>query len=215
VKGFLHRHNHDPIKEAFLHDEGLARQRTGSTVHRYANPAEGHCEGKTLAHPANSFTMLGTGLLRFLPHHDTFFMVFLLLSITTSILFGIALTQPEMSYGRSKSKPGLFSENRKDPFSLPPRIHLLSKGGSFPATKGRLSTKETKPSSPPITVKAILISDRIRLASIDRHILTVGDSIHDEKILEIKNDRVILGKGNNLRTLFLSQSPIQITVEDK
>ena len=215
MKGFLHRHNHDPIEGAFLHDEVLACQQTGSTVHRYCNPVEGHCEGKALAHPANSFTMLGTGLRRFLPHHDTFLMVFLLLSITTSILFGITLTQPEMSYGQSKFKPGLFSENRRDPFSLPPRVHLLSKGGSLSATKGSLSTKEIKPSSPSIRLKAILISDRIRLASIDRYIVTVGDSIHDEKILEIKKDRVILGKGNNLRTLLLSQSPIQITVEDR
>jgi hypothetical protein len=74
---------------------------------------------------------------------------------------------------------------------------------------------EIKPSSPSLKVKAILISDRIRLASVDRYIVTVGDSIRDEKILEIRDDRVILGKGNNIRTLLLYQSPVQITVEDR
>ena len=67
----------------------------------------------------------------------------------------------------------------------------------------------------PLKVNAILIGDRIRLASIDRHIVTVGDSIHDEKILEIKNDQVILGKGDKKRILLLSQSPVQLTIEGK
>ena len=67
----------------------------------------------------------------------------------------------------------------------------------------------------PLKVKAILISDRIRLALIDRHIVTVGDSIQDEKVLEIKTDRVILGKGDQKRTLLLSQSPVLLTVEEK
>jgi hypothetical protein len=62
-------------------------------------------------------------------------------------------------------------------------------------------------------VKAILISDHARLALIDRHIVTVGDSIHGEKVLEINTDRVILGKGEQKRTLLLSQSPVRLTVE--
>jgi hypothetical protein len=146
---------------------------------------------------------------------DFLLTVFLLFSITTCILFEITLTEPKMGYGQSKLKPGLSPEDRRDPFSLPPRVHLRSRGDTLSVTKGSLSTKEIKPSSPSLKVKAILISDRIRLASIDRYIVTVGDSIRDEKILEIKNDRVILGKGNNLRTLLLYQSPIQITVEDR
>jgi hypothetical protein len=64
-------------------------------------------------------------------------------------------------------------------------------------------------------VKAILIADHIRLALIDRHIVTIGDSIHDEKVLEIKTDRVILGKGDKKRMLPLSQSPVPLTVEEK
>jgi hypothetical protein len=53
------------------------------------------------------------------------------------------------------------------------------------------------------------------LALIDRHIVAVGDTIHDEKILEIKTDRVILGKGDQKRTLLLSQSAVLLTVEER
>ncbi|NWF91287.1 MAG: hypothetical protein HXY46_00080 [Syntrophaceae bacterium] len=106
----------------------------------------------------------------------------------------------------------------RDPFSLPPGVRLLSKGDSAPATKGPLQTSERGPaslSSSPLRVKAILISDHIRLASIDRHIVTVGDSIQGERILEIENDRVILGKGDKKRTLYLFQGAISLRVEEE
>ena len=54
-------------------------------------------------------------------------------------------------------------------------------------------------------VKAILIGDHARLALIDRHIVTIGDSIHGEKVLEIKTDRVILGKGDKKDPSFISE----------
>jgi hypothetical protein len=214
VKLFLNRLN-DPIKGTFLHDKALACRQTGVTVQSHCNPTEGHCEGKACGNLTSFFTLFGTKLRRFFPHHDTLFTMFLLFSITTCILFGITLTEPKMGYSQSKLKPGLSPEDGRDPFSLPPRVHLLSKGDTLSVTKGSFSTREIKPSSPSLKVKAILISDRIRLASIDRYIVAVGDSIRDEKILEIKNDRVILGKGNNKRALLLYQSPVQITVEDR
>jgi hypothetical protein len=43
----------------------------------------------------------------------------------------------------------------------------------------------------------------------------VGDRIDDERVLEIKPDRVILGKGDRRRTLLLHQSPVQLTTEEK
>ena len=127
--------------------------------------------------------------------------------VITCILLGISLIEPTMAHGQMR-----------DPFSLPAGIHLLSKNGTSVGPKGTPLTSEAMPadiSPPPPKLNAILISDRIRLASIDRHIVTVGDSIHEEKVLEIKSDRVILGKGDKRRTLLLSQSPIQLTVEEK
>ena len=144
--------------------------------------------------------------------------VLMLIFLISCILFEITLIEPMMAYGQSIGKTGLSQESGRNPFVLPSGVRLLSQSDTASVTKGALSTMEIKPmdSSPPsLKVNAILISDRIRLASIDQHIVTVGDSIHDEKILEIKNDRVILGKGDKKRTLLLSQSPVQLTVEER
>ena len=112
--------------------------------------------------------------------------------------------------------------HERNPFLLPLGVHLHSpsKGRGAPETKEAVHKGEAKsldiPSEippAPLRVKAILIGDRIRLAVIDRYILTVGDSINDEKLLTIETDRVILGKGEQKRTLLLSQSHLPIIVE--
>jgi len=117
---------------------------------------------------------------------------------------------PMTAYGQSKEKMGLSQEFRRDPFLLPSDIHFLSKNVSVP---GKSETKPINTSPLPLKVNAILISDHIRLASIDRNIVTIGDSIYDERVLEIKADQVVLGKGDKKRTIFLDQSPIKLTVE--
>ena len=140
--------------------------------------------------------------------------------ITTPILLSIALFEPVSAHGQSMGKIGPFRGSYRDPFVFPPGVRLLSKNGTpsvikGAASSGTTSTTEIKPIEIPLRVNAILISEHSRLASIDRHIVTVGDSIHDEKILEIEKDRVIVGKGDKKRTLLLSQSPVQLTVEEK
>jgi hypothetical protein len=138
--------------------------------------------------------------------------------ITIIILGGITLMDPIAVNGQSKGRFILSQESVRDPFLLPPGVHLLSKTGTVLGAKGTSSRSEGQPNDilpPPFKVKAILIGDPIRLASIDRYILTVGDSIYGEKVLEIKTDRVILGKGDKKRTLLLDQSPIKLTVEEK
>jgi hypothetical protein len=142
--------------------------------------------------------------------------IFLTLTfITAYILLGIALIEPMMAYGQPTGKLTLSQESGRDPFVLPSGVRLLSKSDTNSVTKGTSPTTEIKQMDIPLKVNAILISDRIRFASIDRHIVTVGDSIHDERVLEIKNDRVILGKGDKKRILLLSQSPVQLTIEGK
>ena len=109
-------------------------------------------------------------------------------------------------------------EARRDPFLLPDGIHPLSKNDTILGTKGTLPKLEMKSNDlppPSLKVKAILISDHIRLALIDSHIVMVGDAIHHEKVLEINTDRVVLGKGDQKRTLLLSQSPVFLTVEER
>jgi hypothetical protein len=198
-----------------MYAEVPACRQTGLPLRRRGNPAkslQGHSLGQSQDSPLALFR---TGLRHCSPHNDTLFTILILLSITTSILFGITLIEPIMVYSQSKEKPVLSHEFRRDPFSLPSSVHLLSKSQTPSVTKGRFSTKEIKPVAPPLKINAILISNYIRLASIDRHIVTIGDMIQDEKILEIKEDRVILGKGDKERTLLLPQSPIQLTVEDR
>ena len=141
----------------------------------------------------------------------------IILILIIAIVFigdGMALMNPIAVNGQSKERSILSQESGRDPFLLPSRVHLLSKVGTASGTRGGRSGTDNRPNEDPMKVKAILISDYVRLALIDRHIVTVGDSIRGEKILEIKTDRVTLGKGDRKRTLLLSQSPVALTVEE-
>ncbi|MDI6762675.1 MAG: hypothetical protein QME83_06530 [Thermodesulfobacteriota bacterium] len=119
-------------------------------------------------------------------------------------------------HAQLKKKPSLFQETRKDPFSLPPGVRLFSKEIPVQENKRILqATEEVKPVEVPLKLKAILIGDHVRLASIDRSIVTVGDLVNDEKVLEIRPDRVILGKEGKKRTILLEQSPVKLKVEER
>lgn len=126
--------------------------------------------------------------------------------IITFILVGIIFAGSTSAYVQLKERIAFSQESGRDPFSLPSGVYLLSKTKTAPVTNAL---------SHPQRVKAILISDYIRLALIDRNIVTVGDSINGEKILEIKPKQVILGKGNKKRILPLYESPFSIKVEEK
>ncbi len=136
--------------------------------------------------------------------------------IVASMSAGILFVEPMRAHGQSKGKASLHQESVRDPFLLPSGVRPLSKKDSASIKEpSKLDASPTEPSPLSLTVKAILISDHLRLASIDRYIVTVGDSIYDEKVLEIKSDRVVLGKGDKKRTLLLSQSPLRLNVEER
>ncbi len=104
----------------------------------------------------------------------------------------------------------------RNPFLLPWGVHLLSKEGAESAHREKVVGKDAKLEEMETSlfkVRAILISDQIRLATIGSQIVAVGDEINGEKILEIKKDQVILGKGDKKRTLHLQQSPLRLTIE--
>jgi len=131
---------------------------------------------------------------------------------------GIVLMDSIEANGQSKGRTVLSQESGRDPFLLPSGVHLLSKIDTALGAKGIPSKTDSKSNDilpSPLKVKAILISDHVRLALIDRHIVTVGDSIQGEKVLEIKTDRVTLEKGDQKRTLLLSQSPVLLTIEER
>lgn len=131
------------------------------------------------------------------------------------------LLDPGGVHAQIKKKPSLILEARKDPFSLPSGVRLLSKETPVQEDKKlqpittEIKPVEIKPAETPLKLKAILISDHIRLASIDRSIVTVGDSINGEKVLEIRPDRVVLEKEGKRRTILLDQNPVKITVEER
>ena len=150
--------------------------------------------------------------------------ILVLAFFTCFILIGKALIGPMAAHGESKGKKGLSPKRGstpswgRNPFLLPSGVRLKSKSDAAVVTEKAVSTSNKKadtPSNPnaDLEVRAIFISEHIRLASIDSHLVTVGDVINDEEILEIKNDRVILGKGDKKRAIFLYQSPIQVIVE--
>jgi hypothetical protein len=130
------------------------------------------------------------------------------------------------AHGESKGKAGLSPKRGstrswgRNPFLLPSGVRLKSKSDSAVVTEKAVSTSNTEANTPMdpnarLKVRAIFISERVRLASIDSRLVTVGDRINDEEILEIENDRVILGKGDKKRAIFLYQSPIQVIVEER
>ena len=136
------------------------------------------------------------------------------LLVATFLFLETSLAELREAGGQTKTKTGL--PYGRNPFLLPSGPRLPSKADPVPAKQGT----ETKPDArliegppPPLKVKAILIGERVRLASIDQQIVAIGDRIHEEKVLEIKNDHVVLGKGDQKRTLFLSQSPFRLSVE--
>jgi hypothetical protein len=140
--------------------------------------------------------------------------ILILIIAIVFIVDGMALMNPIAVNGQSKGRTILSQESGRDPFLLPSGVHLLSKIGTASGTKGDRSGTDNRPNEDLMKVKAILISDHVRLALIDRHIVAVGDSVHGEKVLEIETDRVTLGKGDQKRALLLSQSPVQLTVEE-
>ena len=144
-----------------------------------------------------------------------------LFSFTAEVFAVQALAQKPQKELRPKRE----EDSGRNPFSLPAGVHLRSKSQGVPAAvkaPEKTPPRETKmvdihpsPVPPPLTVKAILISSQSRWALIDRHMVREGDSIGGEKILVIAKDHVVLGGGDKERKLFLHQSPVHLTVEEK
>lgn len=102
----------------------------------------------------------------------------------------------------------------RDPFKLSPGVKLkVAKEGQSPkAIKPKIKKESPKPIKPSIKkVTAILITDSRKVASINHKVVTVGDLIDGEEVLEIKPDRVILEKGGRKQVIMLEESPIQWT----
>jgi hypothetical protein len=140
-----------------------------------------------------------------------------LISIALSIFFCVIFDEPIEAFGQSRAA-SLSQEVRRDPFLLPSGIRLLTAAELASGSKEKALRTEGKPVEPPpplLALKAILISPQIRLAAVNRQIVGIGDSIYEEKVLEIERDRVVLGRKDGKRTLLLPQSPVRVKVEER
>lgn len=96
----------------------------------------------------------------------------------------------------------------RDPFLLPSGVKPLSQASPPPQSA-------QAPPLPSLELKAILLSDRVRLASVNHQIVTIGDLVHGERVTQIEADRVVLEKEGKKRTLLLPQSAVRLKVDTK
>lgn len=150
-------------------------------------------------------------------------MIFMIALILIMVINGeLSLAQIHTKEISQKDKVSISQKNRlegsqaRDPFSLPSGVHLLSKDKADSVAKEMESGRGASSQGllPGQRVKAILISKHVRLALIDRHIVIEGDTINGEKVVEIRPDKVILGKGGKKRSLLLYQSAIPLRIEE-
>lgn len=70
--------------------------------------------------------------------------------------------------------------------------------------------------APPVwEVKSILISGSSRVATINDSIVTVGDFVGEERVLEIQEDRVVLGREGKKWVIRVKQPAIPIEMEEE
>jgi len=119
-------------------------------------------------------------------------------SIGLCILF---LSLARDSFGMNK---GLWGRN---PFLTREEIASLRKKKAPPPSP--------KAPIPQWELKSVMISGPDRVAIIDDHIVAVGDSLGDEKVLAINRDAVVLGGKRGKTVIKLKQPSVSIGTEEK
>ena len=102
---------------------------------------------------------------------------------------------------------------RRNPFLTREEMNSLQKKGAstVPSASGVISL----PVFPQWEVKSIFTSGSSRIATVNDHIVKVGDFLGEEMILEIREDSVVLGSKGKGRVLRQRQSSILIKVEER
>jgi len=101
--------------------------------------------------------------------------------------------------------PPSAGDPSRNPFALPPGIQLLGQvADGQPGASGASPEKGVGPAPPPARELAgILVGPRERLAIIDGTIVRAGDRLDDERVVDIRHDRVVLARAGEQRTLHL------------
>ncbi len=102
---------------------------------------------------------------------------------------------------------------KRNPFLTREEMNSLQKKGTstVPSAPGVISL----PVFPHWEVKSIFTSGSSRVATVNDHIVKVGDFLGEEMILEIREDSVVLGSKGKGRVLRQRQSSILIKVEER
>lgn len=101
----------------------------------------------------------------------------------------VSVGEGDASWLRGRPRQGSV----RDPFGEAPSPPTLQERREVPAAEPL----------PALRVSAIVISDVRRVAIINQEAFTVGDSIGEERVLEIKHDRVLVGKGGQRREILV------------
>lgn len=123
------------------------------------------------------------------------------LSIALCILFLVLVTD---SYGMDNVQWG------RNPFLTRDEIASLGKKDARP-----LSPVSTKAPTPHWELKSIIISGPEKVAIINGRIVTVGDSLGNQKVLEINPNGVILGGKGGKTVIKLKQPSLSIKTVKK
>jgi hypothetical protein len=95
----------------------------------------------------------------------------------------------------------------RNPFLTREEIRSLQKKETTPMPS-------TSPVFPQWEVKSILISGSSKVATVNDHIVTVGDFLGEEKVLEINEDSVVLSRDGKRRVIKQKQPSIHIGVKE-
>lgn len=132
--------------------------------------------------------------------------------------FSPDLNFPLLTAGRKEEKPAESEIEdvrqgwEKNPFALPSGIRLVRDKEKEPEP-GATAIKTSETNLPELKVNSIFISNGRKLAIINNRVVTVGNELGNEKIIDIQRDRVIMGNANQKRTILLDQSPVSLTVK--
>ncbi len=116
-------------------------------------------------------------------------------------------------------REGVKRKVRRNPFSLPRGIYYKSKGSGRkprvlePVAKKVEEKKEIpEPPPPPISLQAIVIGEKGRVATINNKNFLVGDRVLGQLVISIDDERVLLLDKTQTKVLQLNRPKIPVRV---
>lgn len=126
--------------------------------------------------------------------------------------------EPEAKGGE---KEGSEQGGGRNPFALPSGIRPLLKKEKEEGKTAKVSEKilpepkmlNKKEVLPEMKVNSILITNSWKLAILNSRVVTIGDVVGNEKVVDIQKDRIIMESGGQKRTILLDPGSISLAVK--